>query len=109
MKHAGNTLAIRINPAHFNFSPRLVAIVGAIIGHDYGARDGDRGGRLTSISITSDGFVVAGSTASDGGGAFIGLASDLDRNLARYRASLTAADREAFDDLYLANVLDYRH
>lgn len=100
--------AERINPSRFNFSPKLVAIVGAIIGHDYGVRDGVRGGRLTGISITSDGFVMAGSTASDGGGAFIGAASDLDRNLAAYREALLPEDREAFDNLYKANVNDYR-
>ena len=99
--------AERIDPSHFNFSPKLVAIVGAIIGHDYGARDG-RGGRLYSLSITSDGYVTAGSTASDGGGAFIGSADALDRNLAEYRKELTAEDRAEFDRLYATRVTDWR-
>jgi hypothetical protein len=101
------SFAERIDPNHFNFSPKLVAIVGAIIGHDYGARDG-RGGRLYSLSITSDGYVTAGSTASDGGGAFIGSADDLDRNLAEYRKELTAEDRAEFDRLYATRVTDWR-
>ncbi len=103
-----NAFAERISPRNFNFSPKLAAIVGAIIGHDYGVRDGVRGGQLTSIAITSDGFVTAGSTASDGGGAFIGSAADLDRNLDQFRAELTPPDRAAFDRLYQTRVLDYR-
>jgi hypothetical protein len=35
----------RINPARFNFSPMLTAIVGGIIDHDYGVRD-RKGGKL---------------------------------------------------------------
>jgi hypothetical protein len=99
--------AERINPSNFNSSPKIVAIVGAIIGHDYGVRDG-RGGKLYSLSITSDGFVTCGSTASDGGGAFIGSASDLDRNLNLYRSKLTADDLADFDRIYAARVIDYR-
>jgi hypothetical protein len=102
-----NGFAERINPRQFNFSPKLVAIVGAVIGHDYGVRDA-RGGRLYSLSITSDGYVVAGSTASDGGGAFIGSAADLDRNLDAWRAALTEQDRVEFDRIYQARVIDYR-
>jgi hypothetical protein len=98
----------RINPRNFNFSPMMAAIVGAIIGHDYGVRDGVRGGQLTSIAITSDGFVTAGSTASDGGGAFIGDASDFHRNLTAFRAALNPQDCAEFDRLYAANVIDYR-
>ncbi len=100
--------AERINPRKFNFSPKLAAIVGAIIGHDYGARD-ERGGQLMSISITSEGYVVAGSTASDGGGAFIGSADDLARNLDAYKAELTPADRAEFEHLYSVRVRDWRH
>jgi hypothetical protein len=99
--------AERINPSKFNFSPKLVAIVGAIIGHDYGVRDG-RGGKLSSLSITSDGFVTASSTMSDGGGAFIGSAAELERNLAEYRTKLTDADRAEFDRFYKVNVRDWR-
>src|SRR5690348_2999129 len=58
--------ARRINPAALNFSPKMVAIVGAIIGHDYGVRDG-RGRQLTGLSITSDGFVIAETTPVSSG------------------------------------------
>jgi hypothetical protein len=70
----------------------------------------ERGGRLTSISITSDGFVIAGSTASDGGGAFIGGASDLDRNLSDLLnvLKLTKAETAAFRRVYVARVRDWR-
>jgi len=101
-----NEFALRINPRIFNFSPKMTAIVGAIIGYDYGVRDA-RGGRLTSISITSDGFVLAGSTASDGGGAFIGSVDDLKANLYDYVFSLTDEDRAEFNRLYAENVTDY--
>jgi hypothetical protein len=102
-----NAFADRINPIRFNFSPKTVAIVGAIIGHDYGVRDA-RGGLLGNLAITSDGFVTASSTMSDGGGAFIGSAGDLERNLAAYRELLTDEDRAEFDRLYRANVTDWR-
>ena len=106
-----SNFAERINPRNLGFSPKMTAIVGAIIGHDYGVRD-RRGGQLTGLSITSDGFVTAHSTASDGGGAFIGSAEDLDRNLADYRFTLAAEndeDAEEFDRLYAANVRDWRN
>ena len=103
--------AERINPRNLGFSPKMVAIVGAIIGHDYGVRD-RRGGRLTSLSITSDGFVTCGSTASDGGGAFIGSADDLDRNLEQFimvlHDDVSDEDAEEFERLYKANVEDWR-
>ena len=103
--------AERINPTNLGYSPKMTAIVGAIIGHDYGVRD-RKGGRLSSLSITSDGYVTAHSTASDGGGAFIGSADDLDRNLADYRFVLGSErsdeDAEEFDRLYAANVTDWR-
>ena len=103
-------LAERINPRNLGFSPKLVAIVGAIIGHDYGVRD-SRGGCLTGLSITSDGFVIAASTASDGGGALLCDAADLHRNLADYRFTLAAVsdeDAEEFDRLYNVRVTDWR-
>lgn len=103
--------AERINPRNLGFSPKLVAIVGAIIGHDYGVRD-RKGGQLTGLSITSDGFVTASSTASDGGGAFIGSAEDLDRNLEEYvmvlHNDVSDEDAEEFERIYKANVKDWR-
>lgn len=98
--------AERIHPGKLGYSPKLAAIVGAIIGHDYGVRDG-RGGYLSSIAITSDGFVVASSTASDGG-AFIGTATDLESNLAQFKDELSVEDRAEFDLSWKARVLDYR-
>lgn len=104
-------LAERINPRNLGFSPKMVAIVGAIIGHDYGVRD-RKGGRLTSLSITSDGFVTASSTASDGGGAFIGSADDLDRNLEQFvmvlHDDVSDEDAEEFERRYKVNVTDWR-
>ena len=103
--------AERINPRNLGFSPKLTAIVGAIIGHDYGVRD-RRGGQLTSLSITSDGYVTCGSTASDGGGAFIGSADDLDRNLEQFimvlHNDVSDEDAEEFERVYKANVKDWR-
>jgi len=103
--------AERINPTNLGFSLRMAAIVGAIISHDYGVRD-SRGGRLTSLSITSDGYVTAHSTASDGGGAFIGSADDLGRNLEQFvmvlHNDVSDEDAEEFERLYAANVKDWR-
>jgi hypothetical protein len=104
------TFAERINPRSLGFSPKMTAIVGAIIGHDYGVRD-RRGGYLTSLSITSDGFVLAQSTASDGGGALLCDAADLARNVEDYRFALAGEndeDAETFESLYAANVKDWR-
>lgn len=101
------SFADRINPRNFGFSPKLTAIVGAIIHHDYGVRD-VRNGQLSSISITSDGFVLARGTMSDGGGAFLGSASDLKLNLNDYKDDLLPADRTEFERLYLANVTDWQ-
>ena len=103
--------AERINPRNLGFSPKMTAIIGAIIGHDYGVRD-RRGGYLTSLAITSDGYVMARSTASIGGCAFIGSASDLERNIEAYRFALAAdvsdEDAETFEALYASNVKDWR-
>jgi hypothetical protein len=101
------TFAERINPRNFNFSPKLAAIVGAIIGHDYGVRD-RRGGYLTSLSITSDGFVIAFSTASSGGGAFLCDAGELEGNLELFKAELSPEDLAEFERLYAARVKDWR-
>jgi len=102
-------LAERMNPRAAGFSPKMTAILGAIIGHDYGGVD-SRGGRLTSICISSDGFVTAGSTSSDGGGAFLGSASDLERNLANLLDALHLNESEAlaFERVYADRVQDYR-
>lgn len=100
--------AERVNPAKFRFSPQMVALVGAIIGHDYGARDGVRGGQLLApISITSDGFVQTASTAHESG-AFIGAVSDFERNIAAYKQELIEADLVRFEELYAINVKDWR-
>ena len=65
-------LAYKSSPQRFGYSAMMTAIVGAIIGYDYGVRD-PLGGKLTGISITSDGFIIA-STTSHESGAFIGTA-----------------------------------
>lgn len=101
-----NTFADRINPTNFGFSPKLTAVVGAIIGHDYGVRD-RKGGYLTDLSITSDGFVMARSTASDGGGAMVGEAPEMERNLDKWKAHLTPEDVAEFETHYL-RVNDWR-
>ena len=102
--------AERINPRNLGFSPKMVAIVGAIIGHDYGVRD-RKGGYLTALSITSDGYVMAQSTAHESG-AFVGNAADLDRNLEQFvmvlHNDVSDEDAEEFDRLYAANVRDWR-
>jgi hypothetical protein len=101
-------LAEKLNPRKHNFSPKMAALLGAILGYDYGVRD-SRGGRLTSLNITSDGFVICGSTASDGGGAFVGEAGDLHRNLAELirAAKLTKAERKFFFDTFHSRCTDY--
>lgn len=95
---SSNVLAVfakRINPRKYQFSPRLTAMVGALIGYDYGVRDG-RGGYITSLSFTSDGFVIGTSTASDGGGAFLGTREDLKRNLDAWTQHLQNRDAAKF-------------
>jgi hypothetical protein len=101
------SFAERINPGQFGFSPKLVALVGAIIGHDYGARD-RKGGQLSSLSITSDGYVMAQSTAHESG-AFIGNVGDLEANLSIWKDDLSPEDQAEFNRLYVANVKDWRN
>ena len=97
------TFADRINPRKFNFSPKMTALVGAIIGHDYGIKD-NRGNTLRSISISSDGFVMG-----NGSSAFIGTASDMDANLLQFTTfCLKRADRKRFASLYKERVIDWR-
>ena len=108
---ARDDFAQRINPTRHGFSPKMTLIVGAIIGHDYGVRD-SRGGILSNLSITSDGYLVGQSTASDGGGAFIGAASDFERNIEQFTLALHDAasdeDAEQFERLCKSRVTDWR-
>ena len=101
----------RVNPRNLGFSPKLTAIVGAILGHDYGVRD-RKGGLLSGLSITSDGYVMASSTASDGGGAFLCDVQDLESNLEQYimvlHEDVSDEDAEEFERRYKVNVTDWR-
>lgn len=92
--------AERINPRNLGFSPKLVAIVGAIIHHDYGVRD-RKGNLLSGFSVTSDGYAISG-------GAFLGDIGEIEQNLRLFRGDLSESDRAEFDRLYVQNVLDYR-
>lgn len=78
----------------------MTALVGAIIGHDYGVRD-SRGARLVSLSITSDGFVLSGQ-------AFIGDVRDLEANMEVFSRDLSPTDAKQLADLYDRNVKDWR-
>jgi hypothetical protein len=96
------TFAERINPRKFNFSPRMTALVGAIIGYDYGVKD-VRGNTLRSILITSDGFILGNGSQS-----FIGSADDLVSNLRLFKSLISKADGKRFDALYSKRVIDWR-
>lgn len=98
---AKRELAERIHPRKYNFSPRFAALLGAIIGHDYGVTD-RKGSAVSSFSITSDGFIVSSSNA------FLGDAADLERNLADFYTCISADDANEVTRRYKANVLDYR-
>ncbi len=100
------TFAERIDPRRYGFSPFMALMVGAIIGYDYGVRD-SRGGHISHLSITSDGCVVGTSTMSDGGGAFLAAASNLERNLDRWKEQLRAEDVAEFEKCYV-RVDDWR-
>ena len=56
---------------------------------------------------------MASSTASDGGGAFIGDAADLERNIEQYvmvlHDDVSDEDAEEFERIYKANVKDWRN
>ena len=100
----------RINPTNLGYSPKMTAIVGAIIGYDYGIRD-RKGGRLFGLSITSDGWLMASSTAHESG-AFLGSTKDFERNLADYQFVLHSQasdeDAEEFDKLCKTSIKDWR-
>lgn len=98
------TFAERIDPRKFNFSPKMTALVGAIIGFDYGVKD-VRGNTLRSIAITSDGFIMGNGSQS-----LIGLARYMDANLLQFTTfCLNRADRKRFTALYSKRVTDYRN
>jgi hypothetical protein len=78
-------LGERIHPRKFNFSPKFAALLGAIIGYDYGVTD-LQGNSVSSFSITSDGFIISSSNA------FLGDAADLERNLADFYSYISADD-----------------
>ena len=101
-------LAKRIDPKRLGYSPKMAALVGAVIGFDYGVRDG-KGGKLGHLSITSDGFIIAASTAHESG-AFIGTLADFERNLKSLiqDANLTDSEKMMFAKLYKSNVTDHR-
>jgi len=98
--------AERINPRNFNFSPTMQAIVGAIIGHDYGVRH-RYGARVTGISITSDGYVLL-DTDPVSSGFFLDTIEALIVKLYMYVKELSNADRAEFNRLYVRNIKDYR-
>lgn len=101
------SLAERINPRNLGYSAKMTAIVGAILGHDYGVRD-RRGNRLTGLSITSDGFVIA-HTEPVSSGAFIGSADELEINIKRLLADANLTDEEAHEwELAYNRVTDWR-
>ena len=91
-----------------NYSPKIAAIIGAVLGFDYGVRDG-RGNQVTGLSITSDGFVI-GQTPNPDASPFIGSADDLARNLALLiaDANLTLAETKLYGRLYDTHVKDWR-
>lgn len=102
------TLAEKLNPKAHGFSPMMTALVGALIGHDFSARD-PRGGKLGHLSITSDGFLIADTTSHETG-AFIGTAADFERNLAAILkdADLTEEEQAQFSVLKARNLTDWR-
>lgn len=105
---AATSLVNKLNPSRLGYSPKMAAIVGAILGHDYGSRD-RKGYRYDSLSITSDGFLI-GNTVPVSSGAFLGSASDFDRNLTMLLADakLTTDERITFNRLYSSHVTDWR-
>lgn len=102
------TLAAKFQAVLTNYSPKMAALLGAVIGHDFGVRDG-QGNQVTSLSITADGFVI-GHTPDPDSSPFIGSADDLDRNLALVLADakLNADEAALYTTLLFQNVKDWR-
>jgi len=101
-------LAAKMNPGKLGFSPKMAAIVGAVLGFDYGVRTA-RGHQLIGLSITSDGFVIA-TTDPISSGAFLCTAEELARNLALViaDAKLTADETKLYERLYSQHVKNWR-
>ncbi len=100
-----DALVKSLDPRKLGYSPKMSAIIGALLGHDYGVRD-SRGGQFTGeFNVTSDGFVIASSTASESG-AFIGTVRDFDCNLSRLMldAHLTAQEAAEFSRILATRV-----
>lgn len=94
-------LADKLNPARFTaMSGKMAAIVGFILGETWTSP------RIWSLSITSDGFLLA-----NGANEFIGSADDLADNIARLMdaADLDPSERAEFSRLYRSRVNDWRN
>ena len=99
------TLQQKLHPARFSdMSPQMAAIVGCIIGIP--CIDPS----LTSMHITSDGFVLATAEGDIGANDFIGSADDLDRNWENLlvAAGLSEDEVVAANDLRANVTTDWR-
>jgi hypothetical protein len=107
-KQSESKLVLKFTVALEHYSPQMTALIGAILGHDFGVRT-RKGHQLVGLSITSDGFVI-GSTDPVSSGAFIGAASDLSGNLMRLLedAKLTDAEYTEYKQRYEQHVTDWR-
>ena len=76
----------------------MTLVMGAILGYDYGSRD-ERGNQWTSLSVTSDGFVIA-QTNPPSSGAFVGSYEDLTRNVGKLLQDAKLDDQQ--DTLFWA-------
>lgn len=100
-----DALVKALDPRKHGYSPKMSAIIGALLGFDYGVRDSHGGTLTTPFSVTSDGFVLCGHTTHDTG-AFIGTVTEFNSNIQRlvHDANLTPAQATAFQKILTAHV-----
>lgn len=105
-EHTKFKLIDKVDPRRLGCSPATAMIVGAILNHDFGARNG-RGQRITNLWVSEDGFVVV--QTHDCNYEFIGTAYDLYQTLMGVlkRAELTPPERDEFTQMFESRILNF--
>jgi hypothetical protein len=95
----------KLHPRRFpGTSGKMIAIVGFILGQDW------TNPRISEMTITSDGFVMARQQGDVGMNVFVGSAADLDRNLRNLldAACLLPDEKASVMRLFRTKVQDHR-
>ena len=99
-----NALAQRLNPGRVRVSPKFTAVLAFLLDEEWTQP------AIIEMAITSDGFVLAGTTEDPLLDDMIGEAEDLDRNLrgVAEAAGLSGKETQALLDRAASYIKDWR-